>query len=253
MSVLTDEEIVAAVKAGTLIKKGDEGHVGPACYELRAGPIYYDLTEGDRRIDATPQGTVLIKPGHRVVLISLEEVDIPNDMLARVASKGSLFSVGLSPVSTYADPGFAGNVGIVTQNMSDKYLVLPIGEPIAKIDFSRLSKHVARPYRGQHGFHTQIWPIRHQLQKSHADVKHDPRVEAEDKEANKVIPAATVVALKEMKRTQGFFYGALLLLIIINAVMFAYLTGSRGAEFWFAIGTNLIASIFFALFWKQKN
>ena len=146
------------------------------------GSVYYDLTEGDKRIDAADHGTVLIKPSHRVVLITLEEVDIPGNMIARVISKGSLFSLGLSPVSTYADPGFAGNLGIVTQNLSDKYIQIPIGEPIAKIEFSTLSSVVTRPYRGQHGFQTKIWPIRHELQKTYNEVRDDPRVDSEEAE-----------------------------------------------------------------------
>src|SRR5262249_35543113 len=146
---------------------GTEDQLGPACYELRMGSIYYDLTEADRRIDVGPSGTVLVKPGHRVVLITQEELMVPNDVIARVVNKGSLFSVGLSPVCTYADPGFSGNIGIVTQNISDKYIELPVGESIAKVDFSRLGRAVRRPYQGQHGFQTKIWPIKHHLQKAY--------------------------------------------------------------------------------------
>jgi hypothetical protein len=36
----------------------------------------------------------------------------------------------LNPVATHADPGFGGNLGIVTQNLSDKFIELPQGEPI---------------------------------------------------------------------------------------------------------------------------
>src|SRR5207253_2325448 len=147
-----------------LVRGGVPSRVGPACYELRMGAIYYDLTEGDKRIDASANKNVLVKPGHRVVLITQEELEIPNNIIARVTSKGSFFSVGLSPVSTYADPGFTGNLGVVTQNLSDKYIEIPIGEPIAKVDFSLLSNAAKKPYQGQHGFQTQIWPIKHQLQ-----------------------------------------------------------------------------------------
>jgi dCTP deaminase len=66
------------------------------------------------------------------VLITAEDLAIPDDILVRVVSKGSLFSIGLSPVATYADPGFTGNLGIVTENISDKYVELPQGEAIAK-------------------------------------------------------------------------------------------------------------------------
>ena len=111
------------------------------------GHVYYDLTEADRRIEVGDSDKILIKPGHRVVLITLEELVVPPDIIARVVSKGSLFSIGLSPVCTYADPGFHGNLGIVTQNISDKYIELPIGEPIAKVDFSKLKKRLIDPIK----------------------------------------------------------------------------------------------------------
>jgi dCTP deaminase len=66
---------------------------------------------------------------------------------------------------------------VVTQNISDKYIELPVGESIAKIDFARLPKDVDHPYKGQHGYKTQIWPIKYHLQKTYAQVSNDPRVE----------------------------------------------------------------------------
>src|SRR5262245_5759727 len=98
MTTLSDDDIVKEMATGALIKNGDQAQVAGASYELRLGNVYYDLTEGDEPITAPTGGTVLIKPGHRVVLITHEELDIPNDILARVVNKGSLFSVGLSPV-----------------------------------------------------------------------------------------------------------------------------------------------------------
>jgi NTP pyrophosphatase (non-canonical NTP hydrolase) len=96
--------------------------------------------------------------------------------LARIVSKGSLFSIGLSAVATYADPGFHGRIGIVTQNISDRYIVLPELEPIAKVDFTILETPANRPYRGQHGFETEIWPIKHHLQKTREQLADDPRL-----------------------------------------------------------------------------
>ncbi|MDA8445228.1 dCTP deaminase domain-containing protein [Paracidovorax valerianellae] len=246
MTILTDEEILTAMKSGMLIKEGDYGLIGPACYELRAGPIYYDLTEGSTRIDATAQKTILIKPGHRVVLITLEQLDISNDIFARISSKGSLFSIGLSAVSTYADPGFSGHIGIVTQNMSDKYIVLPIKQTIAKVDFSRLSRNVKKNYIGQHGYHSQIWPIRNDLQKTYGEIKNDTRVGSEDEEAGKVIPAATVLALKKIQMDQRSLKQSLILITLVNILMFAIVLDINRTEFWFAISTNLLASAVFA-------
>lgn len=228
--------------AGELVRNGSNAQLGPACYELRMGNVYYDLTEGDKRIDATVSGTVLIKPGHRVVLITLEDLSIPHNVVARVASKGSLFSIGLSPVSTYADPGFSGNLGIVTQNLSDKYIELPIGEPIAKVDFSLLSSTANKPYRGQHGFQTQIWPIRHQLQKSYDEVKGDPRVEDEEAEAYKILPRTTASVLKHIKRKQRIIDWAIFAAVLMNALVLAAVS-TKFLDTTVSLATNLLSTV----------
>lgn len=221
MTTLSDIDIQKRIAAGDLIRNGSAAQLGPACYELRMGNVYYDLTEGDKRIDTGTTGTVLIKPGHRVVLITMEELAIPHNLIGRVTSKGSLFSIGLSPVSTYADPGFSGNLGIVTQNLSDKFIELPVGEPIAKIDFSLLSSAAGKPYQGQHGYQTQIWPIRHQLQRTYDDLKGDPRVESEEAESYKILPRATVSALKVIQRKQRNIDWAILVAVLVNGLVLA--------------------------------
>jgi dCTP deaminase len=237
---------------GQLIHDGKMDQVGPACYELRMGNVYYDLTEGDARIDATGHGTILIKPGHRVVLITLERLAIPPNIIARVTSKGSLFSVGLSPVSTYADPGFSGNMGIVTQNLSDKYIQIPIGESIAKVDFSLLSSDAAISYQGQHGFQTQIWPIRHQLQKTYDDIKTDPRVESEEKESYKILPSTTARTLRRIQNKQRTVDIAILIAIIINSLVLAAVS-TKFLETTISIVVNLISTaIVAATVWISK-
>jgi dCTP deaminase len=45
MTTLAHSEIKAAMDRGKLIRDGTVTQVGPACYELRMGKIYYDLTE----------------------------------------------------------------------------------------------------------------------------------------------------------------------------------------------------------------
>ncbi|MDU8428249.1 hypothetical protein RYA99_05585 [Pseudomonas syringae pv. actinidifoliorum] len=241
MTTLSDTDIRTKIDAGSLVRNGSLAQIGPACYELRMGSIYYDLTEGDKRIDASPHGTVIIKPGHRVVLITLEELVVPEDVIARVTSKGSLFSVGLSPVSTYADPGFSGNIGVVTQNMSDKYIVLPIGESIAKVDFSKLSSVSAKPYSGQHGFQTQIWPIKHHLQKSYEDVKSDPRIDSEENESFKIIPRTTVDFLKKIRSRQRVVDWSILAAVLVNALILA-LASTKFLDTTISIATNLLST-----------
>ncbi len=246
MTTLSDAEITAEMAFGRLIINGDAGHAAGACYELRLGNVYYDLTESDHPIQVTPGQDILIKPGHRVVLITQEELEVPDDMFARIVSKGSLFSIGLSPVATYADPGFSGNIGIVTQNISDKYIVLPQLEPIAKADFTRLTSKVNRPYHGQHGFRTQIWPIKHQLQKFHADVAKDKRVGTEKKEGYRLLPQATADVLRKLERRQFITDAAILLAVIMNATA-VFLVGNKLLDNFQGLVGNLVASVLVGL------
>jgi dCTP deaminase len=252
MTTLCDSDIASEMVHGRLVRGGINAQVGPACYELRMGTVYYDLTENDKRIDAGPTNNVLIKPGHRVVLITQEELVIPDNIIARVTSKGSLFSVGLSPVSTYADPGFRGHLGVVTQNLSDKYVEIPVGESIAKVDFSLLSNTARNPYHGQHGFKTQIWPIKHHLQKQYADVRNDTRVESEEAEAYKILPRATASILKHIYKKQRIIDAAILATLVINTLVLAALS-TKLFEPIVSVATNLISNaIVGVLMWRFR-
>ena len=218
MTTLSDKEIEKEFGYGRLITNPSIEMLDGSSYELRLGNVYYDLTENGRRFELKPDEKALLKPGHRVVLITAEELDTPADVAVRVVSKGSLFAVGLSPVATYADPGFKGNLGIVTQNISDKYVELPQGEPIAKADFNKLTSNAERLYKGQHGFQMGIWPIKTQLQKTHAEVADDPRVKSEKQEAFALLPQATRTVIRRMELTQLWTNIGLVIAIILNAL-----------------------------------
>lgn len=242
MKTLTDAEIGSAISHGKLVLNGDVRQLSGASYELRMGNVYYDLTESDKPINVPMGGTILIKPGHRVVLITREALALPDDILGRVISKGSLFSVGLSPVATYADPGFSGNLGIVTQNISDKYIELPLDEAIAKIDFTELSGNVDKPYRGQHGFQTQIWPIKHQLQKSYAQVCADARVESEMAEAYKLLPDPTAKLLRRLEKRQKAVDVAIIIAVLLNAAALAAVS-QQWLDAYLGVVGNLVATV----------
>lgn len=157
---LNDEEILSLAQKGELItEEFDVKNIKQACYELRAGNCYYDLSSGGKKHLVQAGGAILFKPHQRIVIITKEKLEIPSDILARILTKGSLFSVGILPVNTYADPGFVGRIGIVLHNSSNDYLKIDDGLAIAKVEFTRLQNPVKKVYHGQHGFETEIWPI----------------------------------------------------------------------------------------------
>lgn len=242
MATLSDSEIKAEMQQGRLVRNGEPSQAAGACYELRLGDVYYDLTESSRRFSVKENGTVLIKPGHRVVLITHEELVLDADIFARVVSKGSLFSVGLSHVATYADPGFSGNLGIVTQNISDKYIALSPLEPIAKVDFTRLSGPANARYKGQHGFRTDIWPIKTQLQKTYKEVSADDRVQTEEDEAYMLLPDTTATMLRNMQNRQKRMDYVIVVALIVNS-LFLLLVAYDFLSAVLGIGSTVLASL----------
>lgn len=177
IGTLSDEEMRAACSQGQLIVKNFEpSSIKQACYELRASTTYHDLeTRGGRRIVLQPDGYILVRPKQLLVIITMEGLRMPNDILGRVLTKGKLFSVGLLPVNTYADPGFFGHLGIVLYNLSNHYLKVVPGDAIAKIEFCRLERAVTSPYTGQHGYETGVWPVATDMILSESELCDDPR------------------------------------------------------------------------------
>lgn len=249
MTVLSNIEIEGLIAQGKLITNGSTKQIGAACYELRAGKTYFDLTENNSRIDLSPREFIIIKPWHRVVILTQESLDIPNNILARVVSKGSWFSVGLSAVCTQADPGFKGQLGIVTQNFSDKYIKIDQSQAIAKIDFSLLSSESTKPYNGQHGFQSNIWPIDTTLQKQHSEVASDRRVAPELDEAYKVLPRDVSQVIVSLVGKQRRVNTGIIALLAINALTLVFaILPEKPIETATAIIINLISQALVSVF-----
>lgn len=243
MTTLSNVDLENEMKSGRLLTGIDEKMVEGSSYQLRLGNVYYHLSENGKRFELAADQNVIIKPGHRVVLITQEEFDVPSNMVSRVVSKGSLFSVGLSPVATYADPGFSGKLGIVTQNFSNHYIELSQGEPIAKADFTILSQPSTKLYKGQHGFQAEIWPIKTHMQKSHKEVSHDKRVFTEQKEALALLLEATRVIIRQLESRVLWLLATLVLVIGLNGLtLYLVETESDFLDHLYGVLGSLIAS-----------
>ncbi len=246
---LTDEDIKHLSSSGELILRNfDPECVKQACYELRAGAVYYDLSQKpEKRIDVPSGEYILLKPRQMVVIITMEEVRLPNDILGRILTKGQLSSIGILPVNTYADPGFDGQLGIVLFNASTSYLKINTGDTIAKIEFSKLSKSVERPYNGQHGYHTKIWPIPRDKILSKEEIKADSRILAPDIELERSYGSEVSNAMSRICRYErrlilsGCAYFTLML------VLLKFTSTQTATSLWIAIGSGVAVNLITAL------
>jgi len=174
---LNDSDILDLCSKGNLIDENfDEKRIKQACYELRCGNIYYDPSTPNERKTVNEGENILLKPKQTLIIITHESLRLPADILGRILTKGVLFSLGIVPMNTYADPGFSGKLGIVMSNISNNYIKLIPGSSIAKIEFSRLQAPVSRPYSGQHGYQTEIWPMKLDMIMKADEIKKDSRI-----------------------------------------------------------------------------
>jgi dCTP deaminase len=90
----------------------------------------------------------ILHPGEFVLGSTLERVELPNDLVARLEGKSSLGRLGLLIHSTagYVDPGWEGNLTLELSNVANLPITLYDGMKIGQISFQRLSSPVEMGY-----------------------------------------------------------------------------------------------------------
>ncbi|MDP8905406.1 MAG: dCTP deaminase [Chloroflexota bacterium] len=163
MSVLSDRDIRAALQAGRIRIDPFE----PACLQPSSVDLHLD---GDFRVfrnnrypyidvrspqhDLTELVSVgedepfILHPSEFVLGQTLEWVELPADLVARLEGKSSLGRLGLLIHSTagYVDPGWKGNLTLELSNVANLPIALYRGMRIGQISFLRMSSPVERPY-----------------------------------------------------------------------------------------------------------
>ncbi len=116
-----------------------------------------DLTESVMIEDDVP---FILHPGEFVLGGTLEHIEVPDDLVARLDGKSSLGRIGLLIHSTagYVDPGWKGKLTLELSNVATLPLTLYGGMKIGQISFLRLttradnlygSKALGSKYQGQ--------------------------------------------------------------------------------------------------------
>ncbi|HXG40828.1 MAG TPA: dCTP deaminase [Candidatus Limnocylindrales bacterium] len=163
MSVLSDRDIRAEIEAGRVrIDPYDPRDLQPSSIDLHLDRSFRvfrhtrypyidvrapqpDLTELVRIDD---EEAFFLHPGEFVLGQTLEWVELPDDLVARLEGKSSLGRLGLLIHSTagYVDPGWRGNLTLELSNVANLPIALYYGMRIGQISFFRMSSPVERPY-----------------------------------------------------------------------------------------------------------
>ena len=163
MSVLSDRDIRSALASGEVrVDPYDPRDLQPSSVDLHLDRSFRvfrnnryafidvrtpqpDLTELLRVDDDEP---FILHPGEFVLGQTVEWVELPNDLVARLEGKSSLGRLGLLIHSTagYVDPGWKGNLTLELSNVANLPIALYFGMRIGQISFFRMSSPVDRPY-----------------------------------------------------------------------------------------------------------
>jgi dCTP deaminase len=162
-SVLSDGTIIELVEAGRIkIDPWDPSLVQPASVDLRLGDTFrvfdnhrissIDLRERPAnltsRVQISPDGAFVIHPGEFCLGRTLEWVELPDDIVARIEGKSSLGRLGLIVHATagFCDPGWRGTLTLELNNLTRVPITLSPGVLIAQLSFMTLDRPAQRPY-----------------------------------------------------------------------------------------------------------
>jgi len=163
VSVLSDRDIRAAIDAGDVkVRPYDPKDLQPSSIDLHLDRSFRvfrnnrypyidvrapqpDLTE---LLQITDEEPFILHPGEFVLGQTLEWVELPNNLVARLEGRSSLGRIGLLIHSTagYVDPGWKGNLTLELSNVANLPIALYYGMKIGQISFFRMSSPVDRPY-----------------------------------------------------------------------------------------------------------
>lgn len=139
--------------------------IQPASYDIRLGNEFwcykhsapqvidpYDDNSAQMHQIHVDSGTFLLLSGEFVLGVSLEYMEIPNDIAARIEGRSSLGRLGLLVHSSagFIDPGFKGKLTLELKNISPRGFVLTPGMRIGQLCFFQMSSAAEKPYAGRY-------------------------------------------------------------------------------------------------------
>jgi dCTP deaminase len=162
-SVLSDGTIRRLVDEQRIrIEPWDPAMVQPASVDLKLGTSFrvfhnhrapaIDLRDPPagltEHVQIEEDASFVIHPGEFVLGTTVEWVELPDDVVARIEGKSSLGRLGLIVHATagFVDPGFRGTLTLEITNLTRVPIVLWPGKPIAQLSFMALDQAAERPY-----------------------------------------------------------------------------------------------------------
>lgn len=145
--IFAKQDIETAIDRGELILNASKECLQACSYDMRIGTIF---KEGQIINEAHPQGNeqFTVKPGEVISIFTLEEISLPNNVMATAFAINSQSSRGLLVLNPgHVDPGFKGPLTVKVLNLRKAPLTISRRTRIFTVVFQSILNGTTSPYR----------------------------------------------------------------------------------------------------------
>jgi len=170
MTVLSDKDLKKLIEENNAIQAGKGPEIN---YDLQLGPSSFDLRLGyefgiinTRKIEKidtknmekyeeviekethSSEDGVVIHPGEFILGSTLETINVPKNLVARVEGRSSYGRLGIIIHATagFVDPGFEGDITLEIQNLGNAPVKLYPEDRVCQIVFETMTSEAENPY-----------------------------------------------------------------------------------------------------------
>ncbi len=145
--ILGKERIQELVEQSALLESFSPDSLGGAGYDLRIGRVYRLrgggalLVEGKNNpeVEELQGDEFTLKAGEYILIESLEKVNMPPNLVARILPRSTIFRNGCSLITALVDPGFRGTLTMGLKNLSGHEFKFQRNARVAQIVFEEVS------------------------------------------------------------------------------------------------------------------
>ncbi len=161
--ILSDFDLQAYISSGRLVirpftpeiirENGVDLRIGPQIARLVRSDELLDTGDAEANVEShyiiESGESFIIKPYEKVLLTTLEYIELPSDIMGFVELRSSFARLGLLMPPTIIDAGFKGNITLEIEGSAFP-VKLYRGQRFAHVIFAKTLNPVERPYRGRY-------------------------------------------------------------------------------------------------------
>ncbi|RLF96437.1 dCTP deaminase [Thermococci archaeon] len=155
---LGEEEIRRLIREKQILAPVEEGQIQPAGVDLRIDELYVFASSGKleiqrrdnpslAKVSPNREGKYEVLPRKSYVFSTIEEVNMPLNLLGVLFPRSTLIRSGVIIGSALVDPGYVGKLHMLMFNSSEFPFEVERGARVAQISFSKV-EGISKGYSG---------------------------------------------------------------------------------------------------------